>query len=880
MMSYVGSQSSNVPIPQYFCLDAAPMHDETWDVEWGNLRSRNGSMAAWQQVQHFRSSCHEAQEQYASVFRDEEAHAGEDNYESHQTASFELAPGELPSIGSKEHASGECKRCAFFSKGRCKNGKDCTHCHFPHDERRRRTRRNKKTNAAQGGDNADSEDNQDDVDAQIAQRLDAAFICMPVSMPAQDLDTTLVFGQVTPDLQTGTSCANVSSSQTITDDRDEKETCSVPAEAFSSLLNDTEKIMAKSEHPVADSEDPQKTENATKEDEKPKATSDHPIADNKKPQNSKNATKAAEKPKARSDHPIADNEDPENSKNATKEAEEPKARSEHSIADNEDPENTTKATKEVDKKDPQNTKKDTEEVEKPKVRSDHAIAVNEDPQKSKKATKGGLRPTYFTRGKVFQVNDKTQSRTVKGKPKSTRAQLLAFALGAPPVLSEEDEENVDAVKIESSVASDASAPNDPTDAKAKSFDADKLSAAVDEMEALEEEAARLEAEALAAENEAQRLLGESTAPEKDCIASDVAKERKPAANGEAETTASSTSKITSDAGATEHDFSSSDKAGQTSLSSDSDVVSDRDGNANKALSDELCSHRSERRHHQTNKQALGSTRAPKRSPLWPTRAPTVSPAVPAEEQPKKEKLSWAALARARREGAAEDPEVSVVRQARGILNKLTDANFETLYAQLLECGIRNASQLEAVIMEIFEKATIQHGFLPMYVELCVRLNSHFEKERIEGADFRKLLVAACQRTFEQNIQTRPEVDANLSYEERYEIELKFKTRMLGNLRFVGELLVRKLLAGKILLAVSEELLSIGERTDGASIEAAATLLTVAGPAFDRKSWVFLPRLHAIFSMMRCMSKDKAIPMRVRCILKDLIELREAGWQKK
>lgn len=218
----------------------------------------------------------------------------------------------------------------------------------------------------------------------------------------------------------------------------------------------------------------------------------------------------------------------------------------------------------------------------------------------------------------------------------------------------------------------------------------------------------------------------------------------------------------------------------------------------------------------------------------------------------------------------------MVRQARGILNKLTDANFERLYTQLVECGIRSATQLEAVIMEIFEKATTQHGFLPMYVELCVRLKSHFEKEPIEGADFRKLLVAACQRTFEQNIQTQPKVDTNLCYEDRYEVELKFKTRMLGNLRFVGELLVRKLLAGKILLAVSEELLSIG---DGASIEAAAALLTVAGPAFDRKSWVFLPRLHAIFTMMRCISKDKAIPMRVRCILKDLIDLREAGWQK-
>merc|ERR1719160_1529815 len=199
-----------------------------------------------------------------------------------------------------------------------------------------------------------------------------------------------------------------------------------------------------------------------------------------------------------------------------------------------------------------------------------------------------------------------------------------------------------------------------------------------------------------------------------------------------------------------------------------------------------------------------------------------------------------------------------------------------LYTQLVECGICTATQLEAVIMEIFEKATTQHGFLPMYVDLCVRLNDHFQKHPIEGADFRKVLVGACQRTFEKNIRTQPEVDASLCYEDRYEVELKFKTRMLGNLRFVGELLVRKLLAGKILLAVSEELLSVG---DAASIEAAATLLSVAGPAFDRKSWGFFPRLCAIFSMLKGISKDKVIPMRVRCICKDLIDLRDAGWQK-
>ena len=43
---------------------------------------------------------------------------------------------ELPSKGSAERASGNCRRCNFFPKGRCPNGKDCTFCHLPHVKRK------------------------------------------------------------------------------------------------------------------------------------------------------------------------------------------------------------------------------------------------------------------------------------------------------------------------------------------------------------------------------------------------------------------------------------------------------------------------------------------------------------------------------------------------------------------------------------------------------------------------------------------------------------------------------------------------------------------------------------------------------------------------
>jgi hypothetical protein len=52
------------------------------------------------------------------------------------SAAAAVDPDSLPSAGSALHFSGECKRCNFFPKGRCQNGKDCSFCHYPHDKRK------------------------------------------------------------------------------------------------------------------------------------------------------------------------------------------------------------------------------------------------------------------------------------------------------------------------------------------------------------------------------------------------------------------------------------------------------------------------------------------------------------------------------------------------------------------------------------------------------------------------------------------------------------------------------------------------------------------------------------------------------------------------
>lgn len=50
--------------------------------------------------------------------------------------SVDVDPDSLPSVGSALHWAGECKRCNFYPKGRCQNGKNCSFCHFNHDKRK------------------------------------------------------------------------------------------------------------------------------------------------------------------------------------------------------------------------------------------------------------------------------------------------------------------------------------------------------------------------------------------------------------------------------------------------------------------------------------------------------------------------------------------------------------------------------------------------------------------------------------------------------------------------------------------------------------------------------------------------------------------------
>jgi len=240
--------------------------------------------------------------------------------------------------------------------------------------------------------------------------------------------------------------------------------------------------------------------------------------------------------------------------------------------------------------------------------------------------------------------------------------------------------------------------------------------------------------------------------------------------------------------------------------------------------------------------------------------------------------SWAL----KQQETKDDKDEVVIRAMKSILNKLTLEKFDTLYAKLLESGISTKLHIEILMREVFEKATTQHHFIEMYTCLCIMLNDWLTEKNTmddgEAVSFKRILLNQCQDSFEKNLKP-PEGLSELVGEEQVEARFKYKTRMLGNIKFVGQLLINKVLSSKIIFQCIDELFFYSSEE---TLETLCAFLQTIGPAFDTKDWKNQDLLTGVFNKVRdiAMSKTQPVSARVRCLLKDVLDLRATGWNKK
>ena len=241
------------------------------------------------------------------------------------------------------------------------------------------------------------------------------------------------------------------------------------------------------------------------------------------------------------------------------------------------------------------------------------------------------------------------------------------------------------------------------------------------------------------------------------------------------------------------------------------------------------------------------------------------------------------------------------RQVKGLLNKLTVEKFDVVSDQILNIGIVDKQILSAVISIIFEKALDEPNFGSMYASLCIKLTNELVKvqpwtgEAGQSNSFRRALITNCQQEFQKNAKWTEEdglsskdrssrrkalesltPEEKLKFaEEEYE-RAKLKRRVLGNIRFVGELFIKGMIGEKIMHQCVIQLLANVLEPEEEDIESLCKLLTTIGARIDHD--ISRPQMDNYFARINDVANNKKLSSRIRFMLMDLIDLRKNGWK--
>eukprot|EP01018_Ginkgo_biloba_P007512 Gb_05240 [translate_table: standard] len=238
-------------------------------------------------------------------------------------------------------------------------------------------------------------------------------------------------------------------------------------------------------------------------------------------------------------------------------------------------------------------------------------------------------------------------------------------------------------------------------------------------------------------------------------------------------------------------------------------------------------------------------------------------------------------------GKISDEEQTKQRQLKAILNKLTPQNFDKLFVQVKEVNIDSAHTLTGVISQIFDKALTEPTFCEMYAKFCVHLADELPEfnEDDEKITFRRVLLNKCQEEFERGEREQAEADrpeedgeVKLSEEEREQRKAKARRRMLGNIRFIGELYKKSMLTERIMHECIKKLLGEFDNPDEEDLEALCKLMSTIGHMIDHSK--AKEHIDAYFGRMTMLSSNQKLSSRLRFMLKDVIDLRKNGWQQR
>jgi len=186
---------------------------------------------------------------------------------------------------------------------------------------------------------------------------------------------------------------------------------------------------------------------------------------------------------------------------------------------------------------------------------------------------------------------------------------------------------------------------------------------------------------------------------------------------------------------------------------------------------------------------------------------------------------------------------------------------------------------------IFEKALDEPKYSSMYAQLCKRLNENapnLEPAECKITTFKRLLLSKCKDEFENRAAISAAYEKRAGELSNDEEEARFlaKRKMLGNIKFIGELGKLEMLHDSILHRCCEQLLvgrrkqSIIDQTE--DIECLAHLMKTCGRILDSAKARQL--MDQYFDRIQALISNPDMPTRIRFLLQDVVELRNNNWK--
>ncbi|KAF5897482.1 eukaryotic translation initiation factor 4 gamma 2-like, partial [Clarias magur] len=234
---------------------------------------------------------------------------------------------------------------------------------------------------------------------------------------------------------------------------------------------------------------------------------------------------------------------------------------------------------------------------------------------------------------------------------------------------------------------------------------------------------------------------------------------------------------------------------------------------------------------------------------------------------------------------------AIFRKVRGILNKLTPEKFDKLCLELLNVGVDSKLVLKGIILLIVDKALEEPKYSSLYAQLCLRLaeeapnfdgpGTEIQTPQKQSTTFRRLLISKLQDEFEnrtKNVEIYDKKDGPLTSEEEEQRAIA-KLKMLGNIKFIGELgkldLIHESILHKCIKTLLERKKRIQLKDMGEDLECLCQIMRTVGPRLDHEKAKSL--MDQYFGRMQSLMNNKDMPARIRFLLQDTLELRENNW---